>query len=120
SWPYQNESLRIVGSPLPRSATNSFISSISMQPDSNKWRNNRNGDASPQCDENNPNSISCGAPGTTRIYYYKSNPMVMRGVPPGNGWTFIFDPPCCRPNVENLVNASSNNMDLRAKMYPTA
>jgi hypothetical protein len=119
-WTYNSTTLSVSGSPLPRSATNSFISSIPMQPDSNKWMNNRNGDASPQCDPNNPNQISCGANGTTRVYYYKSSAMTLKGVPPGNGWTFIYDPPCCRPNVENLVSPTSNTMNLRAKMFPTA
>src|SRR5690606_16632825 len=50
TWGYNNESLLIFGNPLPRDvASNSVISSISLKPDSVKWRNLNNGDMSPIC-----------------------------------------------------------------------
>src|SRR5690606_33712933 len=80
-----------------------------------------NGDLSPTCNLNNPNQLSCdnGDRLSIQAYYYKSNPIVFKGVPPFNGWAFVFQPPCCRPGLDNLYRSTSKQNNIRAMMYPT-
>src|SRR5690606_32022441 len=118
SWNYQSESLRVLGSPLPQNDNNNPISLIAMQPDSNKWINHNNGELAPDCNPNSPNQLSCGDIGATRVYFYKSNPIKFNGTPPSSGWFFVYTPPCCRPDAENLQNSSSVSNNFRALMYP--
>lgn len=94
TWTYSSVDLNVQGSPLPRTANNNLIYSIPMLPDSNSWQNYNSGDLSPQCDATSSNQISCGTYGTTRVYYYKSSPVTLKGVPPTNGWAFIYQSPC--------------------------
>ncbi len=109
--------LTIVGNPLPRSSNNGNIGSIVMKPDSNTWQNNRNGDTSPTCAPGGT-AITCPGRdlGAVQQFFWQSDPIVLRGTPPANGWKFYMTPPCCRPNVTNLQGGS--NMVLRAIMYP--
>jgi len=118
--PFQNQTLTIQGNPLPRSATNSPINSITLRPDSNTWINNRFGDTSPTCKPNgDPITCGNGDPGAVQQFFYVSSPIQLRGTPPSGGWTFwMASLPCCRPNVTNL--ATSGTMMLRAIMYPDA
>lgn len=119
--PFRNETLTIQGNPLPRSATNATISTITLKPDSNTWINNRFGDTSPTCKPGGQ-TISCGNSdkGAVQQFFYESDPIILRGVPPSSGWRFwLSSLPCCRPtDVANL--ASSGSMMLRAIMYPDA
>jgi len=123
TWGYNNENLLIFGNPLPRDvASNSVISSITLKPDSTKWRNLNNGDMSPICDPTGAqpsNSCSGGDPGSVQAFYYESDPINMKGTPPASGWRFQWDNNvCCRPNVRNLSGGASGTMTLRAMMYP--
>src|SRR5690554_4158284 len=121
TWSYSNETMQIFGTPLPRDvATNATISSITLKPDSNKWRQRNNGDMSPICDPTGAqpsNSCSSGDPGSVQAFYYESDPISMKGTPPASGWRFAWESPCCRPNVRNLAGGASGSMVLRAMMY---
>lgn len=122
TWYYQNQTLKIFGSPLPRnSVTNAEINSITLLPDSVKWQQMNNGDMSQLCDQSGGQAnLSCanGDPGTVQAFYYKSAPISMKGTPPASGWRFGWAAPCCRPNVRNLSGGASGTMTLRAIMYP--
>lgn len=122
TWNYQNQTLKIFGSPLPRnSVTNAEINSITLLPDSVKWQQMNNGDMSQLCDPSGGQAnLSCanGDPGTVQAFYYKSAPISMKGTPPASGWRFGWAAPCCRPNVRNLAGGTPPAMTLRAIMYP--
>lgn len=117
TYPFDNKTLEIVGNPLPRSTTNSTISSIILKPDSNTWINNRFGDTSPTCAPGGA-TITCGNgdEGAIQQFFFQSDPIQLKGTPPSNGWKFYLVQPCCRPNVTNL--AAGGTMMLRAIMYP--
>lgn len=119
-WTYEDEILNIVGSPLPSGGMNSIL----VKPDSNRWRNERNGDTSPECTPDYGPVYSCalGSTGMVRQYFYISDPIQLTGTPPANGWRFFWEAPCCRPlGTENLVYTGfGGNMLLRAVMYGNA
>ena len=49
---------------------------------------------------------------------YTSDPVVIVGVPPIDGWYFYYTDCCRNAAVTNLSNNSSGNFTLRAFMYP--
>ncbi|MEO0312301.1 MAG: hypothetical protein RIQ89_1958 [Bacteroidota bacterium] len=73
-------------------------------------------DISPPC--NGP-SLDCatGTAGSTEQFIFRSNPILINGVPPATGWYFYYDD-CCRNNVANLAGGSGSGFTLRAIMYP--
>jgi len=122
SWNYNNNymDIDIAGYPLPRGADNNTINTFTVYPDSSKWERLNRGDLSPSCNSNNPDQLSCGDNLATRAYYYKSDTIVLKGVPPASGWIFYYQFPCCRPQTDNLVNPTSKPLYIRAVMYPTS
>jgi len=119
NWTFQNETIDIVGAPLPIDSGGSTVNSIVLQPDILRLRNSNNGDTSPDCTPYTDSSLSCanGDPGAVQIFYYKSSPITLAGTPPASGWKFFWEAPCCRPNDMDNVN-SNGQMLLRAIMYP--
>jgi len=114
---FQNQTLTIVGNPLPLSASNSIISAITLKPDSLTWLSRRNGNTSPNCAGGG--SLSClnGDPGTFEQFPFRSDTLTLKGTPPASGWKFwLTTIPCCRPSLTNL--AGSGTMMVRAIMYP--
>ena len=121
TWNYSNETLQVFGNPLPKdSLSNTNITSIIVKPDSSKWSQLNNGDMSPSCSSGAIPSFSCssGDPGTIQAFYYKSDPVNMKGTPPASGWKFGWESFCCRPNLRNLAGGASGVITLRAFMYP--
>ena len=74
NWTFQNETIDIVGAPLPIDSGGSTVNSIVLQPDILRLRNSNNGDTSPDCTPYTDSSLSCanGDPGAVQIFYYKS------------------------------------------------
>lgn len=123
-WPFNQRSISIGGTTLPRGANNVTINSIQMSPDSVMWLANGLGSTAPDCAPNTQ-TLSClsGYYGTYQRFFYKSDPITLRGVPPVTGWQFYLLAPCCRPSYTNITtggSGSSNGMVLRSFMYPDA
>lgn len=67
-----------------------------------------------------PASGSGGGVGAVHEYVYRSNPVILPGVPPPGGWVFAWGE-CCRSNaLTNMTGAGSLSMGIRAVMYPFA
>ncbi len=116
TYPFQNQGIDIVGTPLPRDANNANISQIVVKPDSAKWAAYNFGDQSPECGSGgSPLSCQNASEGAAQKFYYKSDPIQLRGNIPANGWRFYFQQPCCRPNVTNL--AGGGTQMVRAHMF---
>ncbi len=116
-WTFQTENLRVIGG--PRRTNNSIITTIPMKPDSTTWNNQNLGQVAPECNAQGTR-ISCGNPdfGSVQRYFYVSDPITLKGVPPTSGWHFYFQTPCCRPTLDNMTTASqSSGIVLRAVMY---
>jgi len=81
-------------------------------------------DVSPVCknDPSLPHITCAGADGddigAVEEFVFQSNPIVINGIPPANGWTFWWNSCCRNMAVTNLDNPSSHGYTLRAKMYP--
>jgi hypothetical protein len=118
-WTFVNETIDIQGVPLPRDASGSVVSSITIRPDLTRLQNSNNGDTSPSCIpyENDPLSCADEDQGTVQAFYYNSAPVTLSGTPPGAGWKFFWQSLCCRPSDLENVNAYGE-MLLRAVMYP--
>ena len=77
-------------------------------PDSATWLQRKNGDISPICSQSTPQQqMGCGNNNVNfrvavQAFWYKSDTLVLKGVPPSSGWHFRFETVCCRPNLENL------------------
>ncbi|MFB1021844.1 MAG: hypothetical protein QMC40_03690, partial [Vicingaceae bacterium] len=95
-WTFVNETIDIQGVPLPRDASGSVVSSITIRPDVTRLQNSNNGDTSPSCIpyENDPLSCANQDLGTVQAYYYNSSPVTLSGTPPGAGWKFFWESPC--------------------------
>jgi hypothetical protein len=81
-------------------------------------------DISPQCNGSGP-TISCtglnpnvNTPGAVQEYVFESNPIILPGVPPPQGWIFTYDFCCRNAAITNLVTPDQHGMTLRATMYP--
>ncbi len=56
-------------------------------------------------------------PGIIEEYIYRSAPVTLNGVPPAQGWDFIWGE-CCRSGlVSNITGGGSIGFGLRAKMF---
>ena len=80
-----------------------------------------NTDVSPTCYVT-PSPIRCNVSpsgqGALEEARYESAFINLTGTPPAGGWEFSYSL-CCRPNtLTNLVNPGSQNLFLRAVMYP--
>lgn len=119
TWPFDIETLKVFGNPLPTDSNNQVIQNISLIPDSASWITSNFGDLSPDCNDIGGLVISCNQSdrGSYQEFPYKSRPIKLKGVPPTSGWRFVFTPPCCRPNVVNLGLGSSSSSILSAIMY---
>jgi hypothetical protein len=49
---------------------------------------------------------------------YQSNPIVLAGTPPINGWYFSWQTCCRPPDVDNLVNSAGQGLALQSYMFP--
>jgi len=119
-----NQTIEIFGNPLPKDSNRNNLSSILLEPDSLTFFNNREGDTSPICDSTTGTPLSCpnasnpAANGLLQVFYYKSKPIALSGVPPSGGWHFRWESICCRPgNMENVNTPGT--LILRAMMFPT-
>jgi len=111
---FQNEIINITGNPLP---TNGIVS-IVMKPDSNSYTNSGQGNTSPSCTNAYGAPYSCNNQdlGTVRRYPFQSDPITLTGVPPVSGWSFNYEPSCCRPGSFQNIN-STGAMLLRSTMF---
>jgi len=87
-------------------------------------------DISPSCNGAGP-AISCtlaetqpgwpssGTPilGAVKEYVYQSAAITLAGVPPAQGWSFIYSECCRNASISNLQSPGSNGITLRAVMY---
>lgn len=78
-------------------------------------------DISPQCHAMGPH-ISCDSAlvpnmGAVEVNIYKSDTVLLSGVPPAQGWVFAWGS-CCRNPSTSILNASSWDWVLMAVMYP--
>lgn len=113
---YTNEFLQIIGNPLPRTATNSILSSILLRPDSGRWISSGYGDLSPDCDSTtNPPILCANGNYTVQQFFYSSDPIELRGTPPAQGWSFYITGVCCRATMQNL--AGNGSMVYKSVMY---
>lgn len=55
--------------------------------------------------------------GAIQEHIYRSQPVLLNGVPPVGGWLFYWGS-CCRNPSTNIANATSQGYRLIAKMYP--
>ncbi|MAC94393.1 MAG: hypothetical protein CMC96_02710 [Flavobacteriales bacterium] len=107
-WNYINQTLQVFGNPLPTNINNQPFSAINLMPDSATWLQRKNGDISPICSQSTPQQqMGCGNNNVNfrvavQAFWYKSDTLVLKGVPPSSGWHFRFETVCCRPNLENL------------------
>jgi len=56
-------------------------------------------------------------PGAIEEYVLQSNPITLNGVPPAAGWIFTWTYGGRNAAIDNIVNAQSFDITLRAKMY---
>ena len=119
-YPFQDQTLNIIGNPLPRDSNNVSLSSITIKPDSIEWLAQNMGDISPDCNDIGGVVIKCSwrDNGSYQVLPYKSDPIRLKGVPPSTGWRFANFLPCCRANIANL--AASGTQLLSAIMYPNS
>ncbi len=87
-------------------------------------------DISPSCNGAGP-AISCtlaesqtgwpssGTPilGAVKEYVYQSVAVTLTGVPPAQGWSFIYSECCRNSAISNLQSPGGNGITLRAVMY---
>jgi gliding motility-associated-like protein len=121
---YKSEVLEITGYPFPKDSNGYFIGRISLNADTSKWARSRFGDTSPGCTSEYGYEYSCdnGDEGTIQQFFYYSEPIFLDGIPPGNGWNFFWEAPCCRvkdDKIQNISIPASGSMLLRATMYAT-
>jgi len=80
-----------------------------------------NMDVSPTCYLNPPPircNVAASGQGALEEARYESAFINLTGTPPASGWQFSYSL-CCRPGtLTNLVNPNSQNLFLRAVMYP--
>lgn len=74
-------------------------------------------DISPVCNGAGP-TITCAAPGPGAVeeFVFQSNPIVLTGTPPPQGWVFAYTSCCRNPATTNII-VNSTGMTLRAVMY---
>ncbi len=121
-YPFQEETIEIVGSPLPTDGTGATVSTITMKPDSNRWRSENDGETAPECTGEYGISLSCANDdkGIIQRFFFKSDPIILAGTPPNVGWKFFWESTCCRPiNITNISTNGVSTLLLRAFMYPT-
>src|SRR5690554_6182856 len=93
-WGFSNETLQVFGNPLPTNINNQLVTSIALLPDSARWLQRNNGDISPTCSSNTPQlQLNCdnnnaNYRGAVQAFFYKSDTLVLKGVPPTSGWHF--------------------------------
>ena len=108
-----DETMGISGTTLPTDINNNSLSSITM-----KYIERR--DLSPKCSTTG-SQFSCadGDKGAIEQLIYRSDTIVLKGKPPRSGWTFYWNPACCRPTYRNTLSAvgGSNSLLLRAIMF---
>lgn len=85
-------------------------------------------DISPLCTSvaGGPAQLDCGSgvgggngTGAIEKILYRSDPIMLPGVPPSNGWFFTFDTSFRSGSITNLVNPSSQGITIVASMYPS-
>ncbi|MBL4651316.1 MAG: PKD domain-containing protein, partial [Flavobacteriales bacterium] len=76
-------------------------------------------DISPSCGAGGPN-INCtdGGAGAVKEFLYASDPIMLTGIPPAQGWAFTWDSFARNDAIDNLQNPGSSGMTIRAIMYP--
>lgn len=106
-------SMEIFGSPLPEDEAGLPFSSITMNYKGAK-------DLSPSCNSSgSPFSCSDKTAGTVEKISYASDTIVLNGKPPRSGWSFSWEPDCCRSGLtKNIVvtNGTARTL-LRAILY---
>ena len=82
-------------------------------------------DISPTCNSAGP-AITCAAayadtanynPGAVQESVFQSAPITLSGVPPAQGWVFVYSDCCRNGSISNLQNAVTAGFTLRAAMY---
>lgn len=73
-------------------------------------------DISPTC-LGNPCSGGGGV-GAIEEYVFVSNPITLNGIPPAVGWTFTWTNYARNAAIDNIVNANTYGLTLRATMFP--
>ena len=83
-------------------------------------------DISPSCSQvaGSPNPLSCGSGanggngvGAIEKIVYQSNPVILSGVPPAQGWVITYSNFSRNSNVTNLSNPTNFGVTVRATMY---
>lgn len=83
-------------------------------------------DISPACSQvaGSPNPLSCGSGanggngvGAIEKIVYQSNPVILAGVPPAQGWVITYSNFSRNSNVTNLSNPTNFGVTVRATMY---
>lgn len=80
-------------------------------------------DISPKCNGSGP-TISCAGAdgndaGAVEEFILQSNPVLLSGTPPAQGWVFTFDDCCRNAAISNLIiSPNASGFTLRAVMYP--
>lgn len=83
-------------------------------------------DISPSCTQvaGSPNPLSCGSGanggngvGAIEKIIYQSNPVILSGVPPAQGWIITYSNFSRNGNITNLVNPTNYGVTIRATMY---
>ncbi len=69
--------------------------------------------------ESQPGWPSSGTPvlGAVKEYVYQSAAITLSGVPPAQGWSFIYSECCRNSSISNLQSPGSAGITLRAVMY---
>lgn len=72
-----------------------------------------------------PQCLECGAgpgagngPGAIEKITYKSNPLIITGVPPAQGWIFTYEDFSRNHDLTNLQDPDNIGITIAAKMYP--
>ncbi|MEQ8624704.1 MAG: T9SS type A sorting domain-containing protein [Vicingaceae bacterium] len=115
---YENETIIIEGTPLPKGLAGNAFDKITIKPDSLRWNTENNGDISPKCSDLYDNGYSCANSdrGSVQQFFYRSDPITLAGQPNAAGWRFYWESSCCRP--VDIVNVTTTGTTLlRAGMY---
>ncbi len=98
----------------PKTSTNAVINHIIVKPDSARFLAMNNGSIDPNCDGVGFNCANRDQ--TVNVFYYRSDPIQIKGIPPAAGWDFEYSANCCRAIADN-INTNGDVFALRSTMY---
>lgn len=89
-----------------------FVSQEDISPDGTEIA------GGPQCLECGSGANSGNGPGAIEKITYRSNPLIITGTPPAQGWIFTYEDFSRNHDVSNLQDPDNVGITIAAKMFP--